>query len=188
MDISTLRLQLREFSEDDFAALREIEADVEVLRYRSRKTISEDDTREFLRDCQRLRLTSGRMKYPWAIVLRQENHLVGQVGLTRFQEPAGGAFLWYSLNRLYWGGGIMSEALAAVLEYGFNQLDLSSIHASCHADNRASWRVMERAGLRRLDGRNVESPTGGVYVEYHYALTRAEWVTAASASHLSNSS
>ena len=188
MKIATPRLQLREFSEGDFDALREIEADVEVLRYRSRRTISEDDTREFLWDCQSLRLTSGRMKYPWAIVLRQENRLVGQIGLTRFQERAGEAFLWYSLNRLYWGRGIMTEALAAVLEYGFNQLDLSSIHASCHADNRASWRVMERAGLQRLDGRSVKSPTGGTYVEYHYALTRAEWVTAASANSLLNSS
>lgn len=184
MKIATARLRLREFREDDFAALREIEGDPEILRYRSRKNISEEDTRKFLRDCQHLQFTLGRMNYPWAIVLRKEKNPVGQVGLTRIPEPTGEAFLWYSLNRRYWGRGIMTEALAAVLEYGFDHLGLSTIHADCHAENRASWRVMERAGLRRLDTRRVENLRGGTYIEYHYALTRAEWATTSTSQQL----
>ena len=78
----------------------------------------------------------------------------------------------------------MTEALAAVLEYGFDHLGLSTIHADCHAENRASWRVMERAGLRRLDTRRVENLRGGTYIEYHYALTRAEWATTSTSQQL----
>jgi ribosomal-protein-alanine N-acetyltransferase len=173
--IDTLRLRLREFVEDDFAALREIEADPEVLRYRSRKVILETATREFLQICQRLSLEQPRSQYPWAIILCSEDRLIGQIGLTLLPPGFHDAYLWYSLNRRYWGNGYMTEAIGAVVDFSFRQLDLLSQHAHCQVDNQASWRVLEKAGFLRIEQSHIDEKTGSTSAEFHYALTRAEW-------------
>jgi ribosomal-protein-alanine N-acetyltransferase len=61
-------------------------------------------------------------------------HLRGEIG--------------YALARKYWGQGIMTEAVRAVLDYGFTTLRLNRIEARCDVENTASWRVMEKAGMK----------------------------------------
>jgi len=171
--IDTRRLRLREFVENDFAALREIEADPEILRYRSRKVIPEAATLEFLQTCQRLAQEQPRKQYPFAIVLRDEGRLIGQIGLTLLPSEFRQAYLWYSLNRRYWGNGYMTEAVRAVVDYGFRQLDICRLHAFCRVDNRASWRVLERAGFQRMDQSGSDMKIEPASAEFHYALTHA---------------
>lgn len=62
------------------------------------------------------------------------------------------AELGYWLAEPYWGRGIVSEAVALVTDYGFSQLGLVRIYAEPLAHNRASCRVLEKAGFE-LEGR-----------------------------------
>lgn len=55
----------------------------------------------------------------------------------------------FGLARAWWGQGYGSELAAALLAAGFGQMNLHRLSARCSADNAASARVMEKAGMRR---------------------------------------
>lgn len=57
------------------------------------------------------------------------------------------AELGYWLAEPYWGRGIMTEAVRAVVRHGFNSGLLQRIEAFVYANNRASTRVLEKAGF-----------------------------------------
>jgi [ribosomal protein S5]-alanine N-acetyltransferase len=85
--------------------------------------------------------------YPLAMRLRQDNLLVGCMSLLITLEHQRGT-LAYWVGRPYWGHGYATEAARRVVEYGFGELNLHRIAASALHTNRASTRVMEKAGLK----------------------------------------
>ncbi len=56
----------------------------------------------------------------------------------------------------HWGRGIGIEAAGALIGFGFKELDLHRIIAKCDPMNVASWRVMEKNGMKR-EGRLREN-------------------------------
>src|SRR5262249_17497838 len=145
----TARLTLRPFVETDFVALRDIESDPEVLRYRSRSTISAEATRETLLQYVAEATDPTRQRFAFASTLYDGGKLIGDSGLTLLLEETGGAFLWYSVNRQYWGNGYASEAAAAVVQFGLRTLQLDHIEARSMRANAASLRVLEKIGMKR---------------------------------------
>ena len=59
------------------------------------------------------------------------------------------ADIGYEIASAQWGHGYATEAVEALLAFGFQTLQLQRVWAFCLDENTASWRVMERAGLRR---------------------------------------
>ena len=57
------------------------------------------------------------------------------------------AELGYWLGRKYWGRGMMTQAVNLVVQYGFQQLQLTRIYAYVFPFNKASARVLEKAGF-----------------------------------------
>lgn len=55
--------------------------------------------------------------------------------------------LGYWLDEAHWGKGYMTEAVQAILNYGFNELQLSLITANCYPHNKRSQQVLERNGF-----------------------------------------
>lgn len=138
----TNRLVLRPFRIGDAAAMyKNWTYDERVARYcrwYPHKSISE--TEEFLN----WELCSGK-EYSWAITLKENDEPIGSidlVGVNSFGVPEIGYVLTYS----YWGQGIMTEAVKAVIaelfRNGFEKI------GACHkVDNPASGRVMEKCGM-----------------------------------------
>ena len=58
------------------------------------------------------------------------------------------AELGYWIGEAYWGRGIASAVVLGFSEYAFGHFDLLRIYAMPYADNRASARVLEKAGFR----------------------------------------
>jgi len=56
--------------------------------------------------------------------------------------------VFYSIYKEFWGNGYATEALRAMVEFGFQVVGLHRIWAGCDIDNAASRRVMEKAGMR----------------------------------------
>jgi len=78
---------------------------------------------------------------------------VGGIGITLGEDVyRHTAECGYWLAEQFWGRGIMSEAVAAFVEYCFANFRLNRIHASAYANNPASARVLEKAGFV-LEGR-----------------------------------
>lgn len=95
------------------------------------------------------------------------------------QEQARGvqAELGWSLRPEETGKGYATEAVEAVLRICFEELGLRRVTASCFVANTASYRLMERVGMRR-EARTVQDalhPSGGWRDGYSYALLADEW-------------
>ena len=94
---------------------------------------------------------------PFLILARSDNRLLGSTGLgfDRSDEAMTG----YVLAKDAWGHGFATEALQAMVNLS-TRLGLARIHAFCHPDHRASWRVLEKCGFSRdlRSARQVEFP------------------------------
>jgi [ribosomal protein S5]-alanine N-acetyltransferase len=96
--------------------------------------------------------------YSWAIRDEQEVH-IGSIGFVDLDpsikvQPAFAhkAEIGYWLAKRCWGQGIMTEAVRAICQHGFNEMGLHRITAGIFAGNTASARVLEKAGF------TLESP------------------------------
>lgn len=87
------------------------------------------------------------------------------------------AELGWMFDPAYGGRGFATEAVHVTMGLCFDTLKVRRIHAGCFADNTASWRLMERLGLRReTHGRATALHRDGTWHDsFGYALLREEW-------------
>jgi [ribosomal protein S5]-alanine N-acetyltransferase len=174
--LTTPRLILRELHETDLAGVHEYASDPEVARFVPWGPNTERDSRAFLRQVAAWRAESPRRQYVLAIEVAADGQVAGSCAL-RISEPEHrGANIGYALARRHWGRGYASEALQALIEFGFGSLGLHRIWAVCDPANTASARVLEKAGMRR-EGELLEHrwEKGRWSDELLYAILEREW-------------
>lgn len=112
----------------------------------------------------------------WGIVpVEAPESMVGTVGLFNWRdEPEPAAELGYDLAPEWWGRGLMSEAIGAVVEYAFDGLGLTYLEGMVLVGNDRSCRTLERMGFLRMGvlPNHGEDEHGVPRDEYHY-LQRA---------------
>jgi RimJ/RimL family protein N-acetyltransferase len=142
--IETERLTLRMWERKDAKALFEYASDPEVgprAGWKPHKTVHE--SKVMIENYY-----MGTMS--WAITLKGENKPIGCVGLSpdRYRtEVVNSREIGYSLGRPYWGQGIITEAIMAIVDYSFVTLNLDMISARVGLDNGGSQRVLEKTGF-----------------------------------------
>jgi ribosomal-protein-alanine N-acetyltransferase len=138
--ITTDRLLIRAFHEDDRAAVIRLHTDAQVRRYlggpRSRQAV------EAALAAQPLGTTWGA----FAVVDRVTDELVGSVSLSR---ERGELELSWLLLPDHWGRGFAEEAVRAVLLWAFAGCDDERIIAVTQSANSSSCRLAERLGMTR---------------------------------------
>ena len=82
--------------------------------------------------------------FPWAIRLRADGRFVGVIEL-RITPPK--ADFGYILGSAFWGQGYASEAAKALADWVMTQPGIYRLLATCHPENKASARVLQKAGL-----------------------------------------
>jgi ribosomal-protein-alanine N-acetyltransferase len=87
----------------------------------------------------------------WAVTLKKQDVVIGAFGLHHWDRFHRRAEAGYGLARAYWGQGIGSEALRAIIQFGYDQMNLNRIYARTIADNHESVRLLERLGFQ-LEG------------------------------------
>lgn len=80
--------------------------------------------------------------------------MIGFCGLRPIGESADVEILYGIAPRL-WGQGLATEAARAVLDFGFRAAGLSRIYAGADPPNRASFRVIEKLGMRYAEVRTT---------------------------------
>jgi RimJ/RimL family protein N-acetyltransferase len=117
------------------------------------------------------------MIWELGVVLTAENRLVGACDLTL--EDAHAADLGFVFSREAWGVGYATEAARMLVRVGFEQLGLRRIVATCDVANRASGRVLEKAGLRREGTlERHKHARGQWWSSFLYAVQREDWSAA----------
>ncbi len=85
----------------------------------------------------------------WALVHRADDRLIGRVEISRWSRENARAELSYALHHDYWGQRLMTEAVTAAIEYGWNTLDLHRLEATVLPNNLASIRLLTSLGMER---------------------------------------
>jgi [ribosomal protein S5]-alanine N-acetyltransferase len=166
MELETERLLIRDFTQDDFAAVYAYGSDPEVVRYMAFPPSTDESTREHLARCITLAREQPRRWYDLGVTLKSSGQLIGGITLDVFDRSAGQAAFSFLFNRTAWGHGYATEALSTMVRFGFEQLSLSRIADSCDVQNVASARVMEKCGFVCESERDSER---------FYALTAEQW-------------
>lgn len=143
--LATPRLVLRPAQPDDAAALfRAYTADPEVARFMTwRPHRSVEETQAYLHACADQWAAGTRFTY-----LLEETGQTGPIGAIDLRPGGTGADFGYVLARAAWGRGLMPEALRALGAWALAQPGIWRASATCDVENRASARVMEKAGMR----------------------------------------
>lgn len=174
--LRTDRLLLREFVEDDWKAFHAIESRPDVARYQSFEPRTIAESRSYVREASQSAADDPRLTYDLAMVLNAEDRLIGRCGLGIIDSDLREAVLWYTLHPDEWGRGYTTEAARAMVNFGFRELRLHRIWADCDPANIASWRVLERLGLRREGHLRENAWTKGEWVDsLVYAILDREW-------------
>ncbi len=174
--LTTDRLILRDFREDDLAAVHEYGSDPEVVRYMPWGPNSEEDTRAFIGRAVTTRLDDPRTTYELAVTQSVGGKLVGGCGIHAISFSNRSAFMGYCLHRDAWGHGYATEAASALLAFGFETLGLHRMAATCDTGNVASARVLEKIGMRREAQFREDTFLRGRWRDsYLYAVLEDEW-------------
>lgn len=144
--IETPRLTLRKLTMRDAADMYEYAKDPEVARHvlwDAHRSLWE--TKAFLRFM--LRQYRNGMPSSWGIVDKESGRVIGTIGYMSLTPENSTVEIGYSLARSHWNKGLMTEALAAVLQETFTVMKLHRVEALHFSANPSSGRVMEKCGM-----------------------------------------
>ncbi len=175
---ATARLSLRPATADDVAATWEYRREPSVTRWMTSAPRTLEEYAELFVDPPRLEKT---------LVIERDGTVIGDLMLA--VEDAWGqrevadqakrtqAEIGYCLHPEHTGQGLGVEAVAELIRLCFEELGLRRVTGNCFADNVASWRLMERLGMRREmhTVKDTLHRSGAWHDGYGYALLAEEW-------------
>lgn len=178
-ELATERLILRAFTPEDFESVHSYTSDAEITKYMVWGPNSPEDTKRFIKNAIDLSEENPVKNYQYAAVLKESGRLIGACNLC---IPYGGdeGEVGWILHKDFWRMGYGSEMGKAMLELGFDSLNLRRIFACCDSENQGSYKVMEKLGMHKvglfIEARKAFKGSCNEYSdELLYAILKADW-------------
>lgn len=169
MNIITERLEIRDFEMKDWKDVLEYTSNKEVMEYIPEGVFSEEDVKQFINE----NMGDKAQKFP--VFLKNTDTLIGHMVFHRYFGEHTYEIGWV-FNPKFYNKGYASEAAYSLLKYGFEELKLHRIIATCQPENTPSYRVMEKIGMRREGYFKKCIPSGDKWWdEYYYAILDEDW-------------
>ncbi len=119
-----------------------------------------------------------RDSYQFGIELKEEEKIIGGIGLNKVNRKQGTAEVGYWIGEKYWRNGYGSEALKVILDYAFKKLKLRRIEAEIFEGNPSSGKLLEKLGFK-LEGFRRKAVKSRANNKIHnaiiYGLLREEY-------------
>jgi ribosomal-protein-alanine N-acetyltransferase len=146
--IDTERLQLRWIEAGDADALFTIFSDPQVVRYWSTPPWTE---RQQARDdiARAIDAFASGTGMKMAVLLRATGAMIGYINFYAFYDSNRRCDIGYAMASAHWGKGYQTEALKAMIDFGFRELNLNRIEADIDPRNDGSARVLEKLGFEK---------------------------------------
>jgi RimJ/RimL family protein N-acetyltransferase len=175
--ILTERLLLRPFTQDDFEDFHAIQSDPTVARYLYHEPRDRAATQELLTSRLPLvRIDDQNDRLSLAMVRRDTDRMVGVCMLFRTSTEHNQGEIGYVLHPGSHRQGFATEVARELLRLGFDGAGFHRITGRCDARNVGSYRVLERAGMRREAHLRENEFVKGEWVdELIYAILATEW-------------
>ena len=139
--IKTKRLIIRNFKSNDYNDLFEYLADKETYNYEPGEPITMETAKNLCRK---------RSKNNDFLAVQLKNKIIGHIYFGQIEPKT--IKTWetgFIFNKKYQGKGYATEALKAIVEYGFKKMDIHKIIAHCNPKNISSWKLLERVEMKR---------------------------------------
>jgi len=145
--IETKRLILRQFKKTDYKdVFNNYANDQEVTKFLTRYPHKDlEASKEFIDNVASI---YGNKTFRRAITDKVTNEVIGSIDIVRLNEEYSTGEIGYVMSKKYWNKGIMSEALKAVVDYLFLDVDLKVLIIRFDERNIGSRRVSEKAGFK----------------------------------------
>lgn len=151
----TQRLLCRRLTSTDSGSLHDVYSDVEAVRWVGDGVpLSPTQCEEWIRVTERNYLNRGYGMF--ALELSASKQVVGFCGIIHPNGQAD-AEVKYAFLRKYWGIGLATEAIRALLNYAKSHHQLSLVIATVAAENTASQNVLIKAGMKFVCTRTDEN-------------------------------
>ena len=174
----TERLLIRPFELNDLAEYHARRNDPEVARYQDWELPYPMERAEKVVSAQAAMDGPENDEWWMAVVCDPDTgEAFGDVG-TKLSWKGRSAEVGYTFAKEHWGKGYAAEALEALVQYLFEELDVTRVSGMLHPDNPASAMVLERTGLL-FEGETKSSFWVGDEVsdDWIYGMTRPDWET-----------
>ena len=139
--IKTKRLIIRNFRDNDYNDLFEYLSDKDTYIYEPGEPITIESAKNLCRK---------RSKNNDFLAVQLRNKIIGHIYLGQIKPKT--IMTWetgFIFNKKYQGKGYATEALKAIIEYGFNNMEIHKIIALCNPKNKSSWKLLERVKMKR---------------------------------------
>ncbi len=181
MYCETEHLLIRDPVLEDWRGAHSFLADPEVMRWihLGPKPFNEEQSQKWIADLIFYNNQQPRDSHNCLIEERATHQIIGWIGIGKpspHRLEIGDLDFGYALAQAHWGKGYMTGALQAVLAFAFKELDANRVFAICEIQNRGSFRVMEKAGMKRqqqfieYDADKARDKT-----MFLYTLSKVEW-------------
>ena len=174
--IDTEHLILREIRPADAEAFFRMDSNSEVHRYLGNNPVKTiEHIHQVIERLLQQYADFGIAR--WAAIEKSTGDFIGWSGLKYIVDDKNSRNHFYDVGYRfhpdYWGKGYATESTVAALKYGFETMQLSEIIGTCHRDNKASRRVLEKCGLHYIESFVSEL---GLPCDW-LSINKSEWVS-----------
>lgn len=149
--IETKRLILRKTEESDLKTIWQILLDPNVNKYYLTSKINSDWEKELPFQIKKLSHANDKDVFQWSIIKKENNECIGQISVQEKEEniPKDIRDIGWFISPKEQRKGYAYETAFAILNYMFNEVEISKIDTSAAIENVASWKLMEKLGFKR---------------------------------------
>lgn len=176
MQIITERLLLRPIHRNDASAMFAYRSDKLTNQFQGWIPETSEDMIDFIQNKVCAMMNRPGTWFQVVIINRENGAIIGDTGIHFTDQESKQAELGCTIDKKYHGQGYATEAMTAVINLLFNELNKHRITASIDPRNTASIKLVERLGFR-LEAHFRESFfSNGIWVDdLVYALLENEW-------------
>ncbi|MTI67651.1 MAG: GNAT family N-acetyltransferase [Firmicutes bacterium] len=145
LERETERLIVRKFTKDDWKDLYDYLSIPEVVKYEPYDVFTKNDCIEEAKS----RAYEQRDMF-WAVCFKKSRKMIGHVYFAQLEPDELKTWtIGYVFNPKYYGNGYATEACKSILQYGFKVKNAHRIVAGVCAENKPSWKLLERLSMRK---------------------------------------
>ncbi|MFC7686535.1 GNAT family N-acetyltransferase [Ureibacillus sp. GCM10028918] len=173
--LETERLILRKINDTDVGSIFKYLSDPEVMKYYGLEPFkSIDDAQGEIAWYHSILKEQTGIR--WGITLKGTDEIIGSCGFLNTVSNHYRTDIGFELSKEFWGQGIASEAINAIIQYAFEHMNIQRIQALIEPLNSASQRMVEKAGFLQ-EGllRKYEYTCGKFDDLYMYGLLKEDY-------------
>jgi RimJ/RimL family protein N-acetyltransferase len=146
--LESKRLVLRPYQDSDLNSIHAYSCDTETTQFMQWGPNSLEQTKDFFTRCIANQTVKPKIIYDFAVIDNASNQLIGSITLRLIKEGSLLGEIGYIYAKETWGKGYASEAARRVMQFGFQDLGLKKISATCDPENIGSTKVLQKAGMK----------------------------------------